>query len=148
VIDPRSRAFQSLPVLDRIILRSEWQGPCLVFTGARDGGGYGRIHHKGQHNVHRLAWQLLVGDIPDGMHLDHLCRNPPCWWSDHLQVVTLVENVERGYGPIAQHARRTHCKQGHEFTEANTYIAPSDGKRAARRKCRACNRERSRKRAA
>jgi hypothetical protein len=71
------------------------------------------------------------------MHLDHLCRNTRCVNPDHLEPVTLAENVLRGVSSPAMNARKTHCDSGHEFTPANTYISPR-----SERKCRACGRER------
>ena len=82
--------------------------------------------------AHRWSYEALVGVISAGAHLDHLCRVPLCVRPDHLEPVTVRENVRRS--PIHNGAK-THCINGHEFTEANTYVGPGD----TRRSCRACN---------
>lgn len=131
----RSHAFRMLPATERVLLRSEWQGPCVVYTGPLYKRGYGQITADGKNQqVHRFMWEQLVGPIPAGMTLDHRCRNPACWWTDHLEVVSHGENVLRGHGPTARHARLTHCPQGHEYTPENTRIQPTGG-----RICRACH---------
>jgi hypothetical protein len=88
--------------------------------------------------AHRFAWELLRGAIPDGLTLDHLCRNRRCVNPDHLEPVTAVENTMRGQAPHAINARKTHCLRGHAFDEENTYVR-SDGARI----CRACVRARN-----
>jgi len=128
-----SQAFRTLPPMERVILRSEWQGPCVVYGGGMHPDGYGSIgHNKKRWLVHRLMWELLVGPIPDGLTLDHLCRNRICWWPDHLEVVPHGVNTTRGFGPAGKYIRRTHCKHGHEYTPRNTYM------RGNSRTCRTC----------
>jgi hypothetical protein len=141
-----SQAFRSLPPMERVILRSEWQGPCLVYTGPLN-TGHGRVAADGKDwQVHRLMWTLLVGPIPDELMLDHLCRNRACWWSDHLEPVTSGVNTLRGHGFSAKHARLTHCKYGHEFTEENTrWDKQSNGRKSLARRCRECGRIKSQK---
>ena len=132
----RSNAFLVLPPMDRVLFRSEWQGPCVVYTGSLQKRGYGQVMVDGKnHQVHRFMWESLVGPIPEGLTLDHLCRNPACWWTDHLEPVTRGENVKRGYGPSGKAARRGHCAKGHEYTSENTYMHPTNGRR-----CRTCKR--------
>lgn len=111
---------------------------CWVWVGARHPLGYGNFN-AGNYTyeaAHRWAYRHLMGDIPDGLHLDHLCRNPPCVNPDHLEPVTHLENVRRGVtGDVnARRLRRTHCKQGHLIiTEPSGY-----------RGCRTCAKMRSR----
>ena len=116
-------------------------GECWEWAGGKVPEGYGRLALTGGRYVraHRFAYEELVGPIPDGKVLDHLCRNPSCVNPDHLEPVTdYVNVVERGTGISAVNAQKTHCKNGHEFTPENTYIRPStNGNRA----CRACRRE-------
>lgn len=70
--------------------------------------------------VHRIVYRWLVGPIPEGLTLDHLCRNRACVRPSHLEPVTVRENILRGVGPTAREARKTHCKWGHEFSAENT----------------------------
>ncbi len=95
--------------------------------------------------AHRIAYELTRGPIPDGLVIDHLCRNRWCLNPDHMEPVTQRENVLRGEGVAARHAAKTHCPQGHEYTEENTYHWP--GAKGASRACRACISERYQNRA-
>ena len=113
---------------------------CWNWTGQR-GNGYGYASFRRHpYLVHRITYQLLVGPIPEGLTIDHLCRNRACCNPDHLEPVTRGENVLRGEGISAENARKTHCKHGHAFTEENTRITPQ-----GHRECRACRREISRR---
>lgn len=118
---------------------------CWVWGGALNVNGYGAFRSSGKDprniRAHRFAYEMLVGPIPDGMELDHLCRNRPCCNPAHLEPVTGRVNIMRGKGAPAENARKTHCPEGHEYTEENTYISPSDGWR----QCVACRANHSRK---
>lgn len=106
---------------------------CWEWTASRTNGGYGACRMPGIGNVaHRALYVLMVGVLPDDLHLDHLCRNKACVNPDHLEPVTQAENNRRAG------AARTHCAQGHEYTEANTYR-----RRNGSRDCKACNRDRA-----
>lgn len=103
---------------------------CWEFDGSLNADGYGRVWDpasKKRQLTHRLAYEVLVGPIEN--QLDHLCRNRACYNPRHLEDVTTQENTRRGAVFI------THCPQGHEYSDENTYRRP-DG----RRKCRSCNR--------
>lgn len=116
-------------------------GACWMWTGA-DKAGYGAFNDgKRITPAHRFAYELLVGPIPEGLQLDHLCRVPGCVNPAHLEPVTQAENIRRGYSASAMHGRKTHCKHGHEFTPENTYHEKGGG-----RVCRTCNREKQRRR--
>ena len=102
--------------------------------GYRDRLGYGKLRVDGEMQyVHRFVYELLVGAIPNGLVIDHLCRNPGCVDPDHLDVVTRRVNTLRGYDPPARRAVAIRCENGHPFDEANTY------RWKGYRKCRACN---------
>jgi len=108
-----------------------WQGPLR--------NGYGYIHLSRDKKVaaHRWTYELFVGPIPEGLTLDHLCRNRSCVKPTHLEPVTNRVNILRGESLSARRARQTHCKRGHPFTAENT---TTDAK--GRRICRACRKER------
>ena len=80
--------------------RTEWQGDCLVWTGARNASGHGRIKVSGKMPMaHRYAWERVNGKIPDGMFIDHICQNPPCVNVEHLRLATIQENNSHLSGP-------------------------------------------------
>ena len=92
---------------------------CWLWTDALNTNGYGVVWDPAkqkQSKAHRVAYEELVGAIPDELPIDHLCRNRACINPEHLQPVTLGENVRRGVSPPAQRARQTHCKNGHELS--------------------------------
>lgn len=117
---------------------------CIEWIAGTNGVGYGSFRRQGNQKVyaHRWSYEHHVGPIPKGLHLDHLCRNTLCVNPAHLEVVTLAENVRRGFSSPAINARKTHCIKSHPFSAENTYIHPSDGSRH----CRECARERDRAR--
>ena len=97
--------------------------------------GYGYFwFNKKMRRTHRLAYELLKGEIPKEMTLDHLCRNRACVNPEHLEVVTQKENVMRGIGITSQKAKQTHCKREHILSGDNLYITPDN-----RRQCKQCN---------
>lgn len=116
---------------------------CWQWMGAKNSYGYGLIHRKRVRSMaHRFAYEALIGPIPSGLHIDHLCRNPGCVNPAHMEPVTLVENVMRGVGFAPINKRKTHCPRGHEYTPENTMIVQSGGKHKSR-SCRECRRERA-----
>jgi hypothetical protein len=114
--------------------------PCWEWTGGKNQFGYG-LFWTGYNKIsaHRWAYEHFREKIPKGLQTDHLCRNHGCVNPNHLEVVTQQENILRGEGQAAIHARKTHCIKGHPFDEKNTYISPSGG-----RMCRQCVNRRSR----
>lgn len=110
---------------------------CWEWTAARDPHGYGRYWQDGGMRLaHRVSYQLLIGAIPDGASLDHLCRNTSCVNPDHLEPVSHVENVRRGRSG-ARMREKTECPRGHPYSGENLRI----GKRRGERYCRECHRE-------
>lgn len=149
------RKFNSL--LDRIMDKVEMvtESGCWLWTARLDDGGYGLIgfydpiayHNSGKKSVqkraHVAAYELLIGTIPSGMELDHVCRVRCCVNPYHLEPVTHAENVRRGISGIVNGARmraKTHCPRGHEYSGANLFVTQGG------RKCRECQRIADRKR--
>ncbi len=109
---------------------------CWSWLAAHDDEGYSLAHFRERRTRgHRIAYELFVGPIPDGLTIDHLCRNKGCVRPSHLEPATIKENSWRGGCISAVNASKTHCKYGHEFDDANT-ITHGPGYRI----CRACKR--------
>ena len=94
---------------------------CWYWRGSLSKGGYGNFKLAGaegkQIKPHRKVYEDLVGPIPKGLHLDHLCRNPACVRPDHLEPVTCQTNILRGESWQARHAAKDRCIRGHEFVQ-------------------------------
>lgn len=145
---PGSEPYVAPVGLAWIMERSvEDENGCWRWTNYIGPNGYGRatVFPNGVKQVplaHRLSWEIVYGRIPDGLQVDHLCRNRACVNPRHLDVVTPWENSWRS--PIHRIKwLATECRQGHPWTEENTYHAK--GKDGGRR-CRACHREQERRR--
>jgi hypothetical protein len=113
-----------------------WSG-CWLWTGGKAAGGYGYMHfgridgRKVQRGTHVIAYELVIGLVPAGLVLDHLCRRLACCNPAHLEPVTNRENLRRGVGN--QNVGKTHCKRGHPLSGDNLRI-----ERSGSRRCRAC----------
>lgn len=112
-------------------------GACWLWRGAHNKPqGYGRvcIDHQTLY-LHRVTYEMLVGAIPDGLHLDHLCRQSPCCNPAHLEPVTPRVNTRRGLI-----GSKTHCPKGHPYAGENLRIYET-AKGGPRRVCLACRRD-------
>lgn len=133
---------QRKPIEDRLWAKVvKHPGGCWEWTGTAP-NGYGQIRlgglEDGKARVHRLVYEMLVGPIPDGLTIDHLCRNKLCCNPAHLEAVTIRENILRSDGITAKSARKTHCANGHPLTGYNVAIRNRPG---GGRRCRTCMRE-------
>ncbi len=106
---------------------------CWLWMSSINAYGYASIRYPRTRTVHRITYEQLVGPIPEGLEIDHLCRVRHCVNPAHMEPVTHRVNTLRSDNPAAINARKTHCHAGHEFTPDNTYG------RNGHRQCRACN---------
>ncbi len=113
---------------------------CWTWMGYVDKNGYAPVKAYGNRVpflAHRLVYEILVGPIPKGLCLDHLCRNPSCVNPEHLDPVTQQTNVARGLSGVLKQT----CAFGHPWNDENIRVIKT-GKRAGKRYCRACHVER------
>jgi hypothetical protein len=114
----------------RYVAKSE--DGCWEWTGYRIAAGYGKVTILGTRRkdlAHRVSYRLFVGPIPDGLTIDHLCRNTGCVRPDHLEPVTLRENIRRA------NPERTTCRHGHSLEDAYIDVTPAGFRH---KKCRTC----------
>lgn len=136
--DPATGRFVTSPPMPRFMAKVDQTGDCWLWTGAKTTNGYGAFDKR---VAHRWLYERVVGPVPEGLQLDHLCRVRHCVNPAHLEPVTQRENLYRGNTIPALNAAKTHCPTGHPYDEANTYRTP-----AGYRQCRACARIFDRKR--
>ena len=111
---------------------------CWLWPGAKTSSGYGSISVGNRRTglVHRVAYEDCVGPIPEGFHVDHLCRSKLCVRPSHLEAVTQAENNRRMVA-VRTPKLKTECKYGHPFTGDNLAFHKEGWKI-----CRTCQRER------
>lgn len=161
---PLRAGRHSKPAIDRVLNRiTPGWGGCWIFTGHLDSNGYGLIHERKESRTalaHRVTYAHLVGPLPAGTQLDHLChstaRDCPsgqacthrrCVNPAHLEIVSSAENTYRGNSFAGINKRKTHCIHGHEFTPENTWVRKRSPDANPERACKRCERERNRRNA-
>jgi hypothetical protein len=127
--------------------RVEVTGFCWLWQGERNEGGYGRLQWQGSRwYARRLIYTLLVGVIPRGLQLDHLCRVPACVNPDHLEPVTGGVNLSRRVfvakepkpKSVAQlRKERGECRKGHALADVGVLLS-KNANGSTRKQCRAC----------
>ena len=137
----RYRGKSPQPVEQRFLSKVEKvESGCWQWKASAGPTGYGHFsmrHPNGGWEMriaHRVSYELFVGPIPEGLELDHLCKNRGCVNPTHLEPVTRKENCRRGGGPTGDRARQTHCKRGHLLEGDNLRI-----RKQGWRNCRTCD---------
>jgi hypothetical protein len=146
--------MKAIPTMDRLKARIRLEppptthdrlgrpiiGPCWIWPGATNRQGYGTIRVYRERRTaltHRVAYEAARGPTNNEV-LDHLCRVPLCCNPDHLEDVSMLENIRRGDPPGRTNAFKTHCPYGHPYDEANTrWKVDRKGRRG--RSCKACD---------
>lgn len=129
------------PWPERFWAKVDQRGPddCWLWIASLNDAGYGQITMtdgvQRSLRAHRISYELLVGPIPEGLEIDHLCRNRACVNPRHLEPVTGAVNKQRARPFRKPIEPKTHCPNGHEYTLGNTQIM-KDGTRL----CRTCQR--------
>jgi len=119
--------------LDAILAKCEI-GDCWTWQAAKNEHGYGFLNDRGKmRKVHRVVWESLVGPIPTGLEIDHLCKVRNCCNPDHLRTVTHRQNLAASRG----RSMDSHCKYGHEMIDGSVYVAPNGSRR-----CNICKKAR------
>jgi hypothetical protein len=123
----------------------DWDTGCWSWTGTIDNHGYGRLGGNAGAGIHRLMYREVVGEIPAGLDVDHICHNADldcrggngcrhrrCMNPGHLEPVPRLVNLERAQRWIRR-GRTSECTHGHQYDATNTYLSPS-----GQRNCRIC----------
>lgn len=128
----------------RFLTKTRWgggpDGDCLEWIASLILKGYGQFWSRSKNALaHRVAWEWKHGLIPDGLFIDHMCRNRKCVNVEHLRLVTPRKSaLENSESFVAVNAMKTHCIHGHEFNDKNTYVYTTNKKFNSERRCRIC----------
>lgn len=133
---PLRKSKHGIPAFIRVLRRIEvTPSGCWEWQGTKTPDGYGLVGlERTRVNLltHRVVYEALVAPIPDGLVIDHLCRNRGCVNPDHMETVTAAENTRRGRNAQRE---KTHCAKGHPYWGENLHVLPN-----GKRQCRTCNR--------
>jgi len=131
-----------METIDRFWAKVNKTDSCWLWTGYCNPKGYGRFTEN--YNpifAHRWSYEKFIGPIPEGLVIDHLCEVKNCVNPEHLEPVTNKINLNRGkvgQKNAARHRSKTHCRNGHEYTEENTAYWNRKSRGVLTRKCLIC----------
>lgn len=144
--DGRGKWPRPTLTLDRLMARAipEPNSGCMLWLSSINQFGYGRASIGPNRRVvaHKLAYEFVYGQVPDGLELDHLCRVRCCINPAHLEPVTKIVNVRRGIAGLkhkARQAAKSCCPRGHPYSGDNLFVR----QRTGYRECRECMRQRA-----
>lgn len=137
------KRLTTIPPIYRVLGRCRIsESGCWEFQGYRNKVGYGSVSVGSRLDgtktidlVHRITYRHFLGPISDGLTVDHLCRNKSCCNPDHLEAVTLQENIRRGESPTIVLARKNVCRRGHSLLDPDNLLNTARGRR-----CKTCSR--------
>lgn len=123
---------------NKLLAKTIKQGDCLVWIGAKTHNGYGLVRRNNKSQLaHRVAYTQVKGAIPDGLTINHKCQVTLCINPEHLEAMTLQENIALSTkSGVIINRNKTHCIRGHEFTPDNIWYVKT--KWNPRRICKQC----------